>query len=347
MGMSHATSRDIGNQAVALLKTVKQLFPRTGFIAGDLAYAHADPDSFHRPVRALGYEPVLDYRLDMLQSKKKETWRGALALGGDLLCPHTPQRVKNAYRLMASAKSAKARRDLLPRTEEADPYVLSLKQRAAARGNERHQCPAAGASPKVQCPWATERDAHRRTRTGTPPRPATRPSAVVDLDNRHSRRAHTAAKPIVPVGDLPMRRRPEICQQSTIGAPADLMPKLHQELSWGRAVWQSAYSALRSHIEGLNGRAKNVSTFLHARELRQSRGRAAQALLSAVQLMVENLRTIESYLRRHHLWADRDYTLTDIYGPADPLIPTEDTPAADNGLAENNTPSSGSPPTRT
>ncbi|WP_395294673.1 hypothetical protein ACF9IK_14780 [Kitasatospora hibisci] len=118
-----------------------------------------------------------------------------------------------------------------------------------------------------------------------------------------------------------MHLRPEICQQPTIGAPVDLMPKLRQDLRWGRETWQQVYRGLRSHVEGLNGRVKNVDTFLDKRELRQSRGRVAQTLLAAVQLMVENLRTIEVYLRERRLWAEDRYTLAGITDTPDPHVP--------------------------
>ncbi|MGW2084162.1 hypothetical protein [Streptomyces sp. NPDC001880] len=109
------------------------------------------------------------------------------------------------------------------------------------------------------------------------------------------------------------------------------MPKLRQDLPWGRAAWQRAHRSLRSHVEGLNGRAKNVETFLHSREKRQSRGRVAQTLLSAVQLMVENLRTIESFLRDQRLWKEENYTLRDIPETPDPYEnPIEDVAASNS-----------------
>lgn len=259
MGMAvHAPSKQIGPQAVRLLAVTKRMLPRTGYLAGDRAYSHARAETFHQPVRALGWDLVLDYRTDMI---RKVPWHGATALGGDLLCPHAPQRVLNTYHLMAAARTSKDRQELLPRMEEADPFVLPLKQRANAKGVERRQCPAAGTSPKVQCPWAAERDQRpRHRRRANPPRP------VIDLDDRRSRRTHPAAKPTVRVPDKPMHQRPDICQQTTIGVPVDLTPKLRQNLPWGRAAWQQAFRGLRSHVEGLNGRAKNVDTFLDKRE---------------------------------------------------------------------------------
>lgn len=328
MGMAlHSPSKEIGPQAVRLLGIVKRLWNQSGYLAGDLAYSDAKVENFHGPVRALGYKLVLDYKTTMVK-KDKDAVEGVIAIAGELLCPHTPQRVIDGYHQMAGAKDSAEREALLPRLTEADPYLLPLKQSADHRGLERRQCPAAGTSPRVTCPWAQERDAasaRARGRT-SPPRPA-RTSHTVDLDNPRARKAHPGARPQVRPPDRPSHRRPAICQQSTITVPADLMPKLRQELPWGRAAWQRAYRSLRSHIEGLNGRAKNVDTFLHSREKRQSRGRVAQTLLSAVQLLVENLRSIEGYLRDRRQWREERYTLGHIPTTPDPYeagAPAED-----------------------
>ncbi|AUG79289.1 hypothetical protein CFP65_4544 [Kitasatospora sp. MMS16-BH015] len=313
MGMAvHTPSKQIGTHAVRLLEVVGRLTSLRGFLAGDRAYTNARAETFHQPVRVLGWEPLLDYRTDMI---RPVPWRGAIALAGDLLCPHTPERIINAYHLMADRKSGPRRLELLPLIEEADPYTLPLKQSADAHGNERRQCPAAGPSPKVQCPWAAERDQRSRAQRRTK---AQRP--VVDLSDRRTRRAHPAAKPVVRVPDTPAHKRPEICQQPTIGVPVDLTPKLRQKLPWGRALWQRAYGGLRNHIEGLNGRVKNVDTFLDDPTLRQSRGRVAQTLLAAIQLMVENLSTIEGFLRRFSLYREDNCTLANISNTPDPHV---------------------------
>jgi hypothetical protein len=57
-----------------------------------------------------------------------------------------------------------------------------------------------------------------------------------------------------------------------------------------------AYQTLRAHIEGGNGRLKSVDSALHARERRQPRGRVAQTLLSAITVMVHNIKELEQYL---------------------------------------------------
>ncbi|GHJ02591.1 hypothetical protein TPA0906_44560 [Streptomyces olivaceus] len=326
MGMAlHAPGRQIGLQAVRLLETVKQLWPETGFVAGDLAYSDAKVENFHAPVRALGYEPVTDFKTTIVKKDRKAV-EGVVAIAGDLLCPHTPRRVIETYHLMAGSKRSKDRQALLPRMEQAESYVLPLKQSADDRGIERRQCPAAGTSPRVTCTWAQERakaSARRRPRRDAirARRPGHSPRETIDLTDLRARKAHPDARPTVrPPNDLPVHRRPAICQQATISVPADVMPKLRQELPWGREAWQTAYRSLRSHIEGLNGRAKNVNTFLDAREKRQCRGRVAQTLLAAIQLMVENLRTIESFLRDQRRWSDEHYTLMEIPQTPDPFV---------------------------
>lgn len=333
MGMSlHTPGKQIGPQAVRLLQVVKRMWPVQGYLAGDLAYADAKVENFHDPVRAVGYKPVLDYKTTMVR-KNKNAVEGTIAIAGDLLCPHTPQRIIDTYHRMAAAKQSRTREELLPEMLEADPYVLPLKQSADHRGLERRQCPAAGTSPRVTCPWAQERDAsgaHRR-RNHTPRRPVRAQPHTIDLTNRRARQAHPDARPAVRPPQRPAHQRPAICQQSTITVPVDIMPKLRQELPWGREAWQRAYRSLRSHVEGLNGRAKNVDTFLHSREKRQSRGRVAQTLLSAIQLMVENLRSIESFLRAQRLWKEENYTLGHIAETPDPYeSPDEERGAADS-----------------
>ncbi|MFI6083860.1 hypothetical protein ACIBBB_23260 [Streptomyces sp. NPDC051217] len=57
-----------------------------------------------------------------------------------------------------------------------------------------------------------------------------------------------------------------------------------------------AYQTLRAHIEGGNGRLKSVDSALHARERRQPRGRGAQTLLSAITVVVHNIKELEQYL---------------------------------------------------
>ncbi|MFE4450032.1 hypothetical protein [Streptomyces sp. NPDC056796] len=74
------------------------------------------------------------------------------------------------------------------------------------------------------------------------------------------------------------------------------MPRTRQELPWQTPSWALAYQTLRAHIEGGNGRLKLVDSALHARERRQPRGRVAQTLLSAITVMVHNIKELEQYL---------------------------------------------------
>ncbi|MFF9508198.1 hypothetical protein ACF1BU_19105 [Streptomyces sp. NPDC014724] len=78
-----------------------------------------------------------------------------------------------------------------------------------------------------------------------------------------------------------------------------------------------AYQTLRAHIEGGNGRLKSVDTALHARERRQPRGRVAQTLLSAITVMVHNIKELEQYLA-----ASKQSAITGLdLEPSDVLLP--------------------------
>lgn len=260
MGMAvHSPGKEIGQQAVRLLGIVKRLWNQPGFLAGHLAYSEARFENFHAPVRALGYKLVLDYKTTMVK-KDKDAVEGVIAIAGELLCPHTPHRIIDGYHQMAGAKGSAEREALLPHLTQADPYVLPLKQSADSRGLERRQCPAAGTSPRVTCPWAQDRDtASIRARARTsPPRPV-RTSHTIDLDNPRARKAHTGARPQVRPPDRPSHRRPAICQQSTITVPTDLMPKLRQELP-GAAQPGSAHTAASAVTSRASTAAPRTST---------------------------------------------------------------------------------------
>ena len=95
--------------------------------------------------------------------------------------------------------------------------------------------------------------------------------------------------------DHPAHRRPAIPQRSTITVPTDIMSKLLQDLPWGRAAWQHTFRRL-GHVE-----AERQDT---------------------VQLLVENLRSIESFLRTRHLWKPERYTIGTIPETSDPCRAT-------------------------
>lgn len=281
----HTPEKDMGRHARYVSAVLAQLTELRGFTAADRAYTKLLPKNFHQPMRALGYMPVLDFSKTQV-AETQRYHQGAIAKVGRLFCPLTPRPLLDLYWQIRNARNERERIPLRERLQEIEPYALTRKDTLDDRGTERFSCPAT----KLNCPWAQEReDKPVRKREGPVP-------VVINLDSHRERAAHPAARPTVAPPDLPLDDRPKCCSQSSVTMQAHVMPRMRQELPWQTPSWALAYQALRAHIEGGNGRLKSVDSALHAREKRQPRGRVAQTLLSAITVMVHNVKELERYL---------------------------------------------------
>lgn len=283
----HTPEKDMSRHAHYVSAVLAQLTELRGFTAADRAYTKLLPENFHRPMRALGYMPVLDFTGPQVTSARAEGHhQGAITKVGRLFCPLTPRRLLDLYSQIRSAKNERERIPLRERLQEIEAYALTRKDTLDDRGTERFACPIT----KLNCPWAKEREGR-----GAPPKREPVP-VVINLDAHRERTAHPASRPTVEPPTLPLAERPKCCRQSSVTVQAHVMPRTRQELPWQTPSWALAYQTLRAHIEGGNGRLKSVDSALHARERRQPRGRVAQTLLSAITVMVHNIKELEQYL---------------------------------------------------
>ncbi|WP_030419663.1 hypothetical protein [Streptomyces sp. NRRL F-5065] len=249
----HTPEKDMGRHAHYVSAVLAQLTELRGYTAADRAYTKLLPDNFHRPMRALGYMPVLDFTKTQVADQAEHPHQGAIAKVGRLFCPIT----------------------------------------------------------KLNCPWAQEREGR-----GAPTKKGPVP-VVINLDARRERTAHPASRPTVEPPNMPLGERPKCCRQASVTVQAHVMPRTRQELPWQTPSWALAYQTLRAHIEGGNGRLKSVDSALHARERRQPRGRVAQTLLSAITVMVHNVKELEQYLA-----ASKQSAITGLdLEPTDVLLP--------------------------
>ena len=144
---------DPGGTAVRVLKGALDRGFSPGPLGCDRAYSAAFAARFHLPVRAMGFELVIDYRIDQLGRQANS--HGALIVEGTWYCPSMPEALVNATidlragHIDGSTYAARI-------AARAD-FALRRKSGPDADGYERFICPARGPRPKVRSACARPR----------------------------------------------------------------------------------------------------------------------------------------------------------------------------------------------
>ena len=79
---------DPGGTGARVLASVAARGHKAGWLGYDRAYTAALPERFQLPARALGYRPVMDYRIDQLGIQANTG--GAILVEGSWYCPALP-----------------------------------------------------------------------------------------------------------------------------------------------------------------------------------------------------------------------------------------------------------------
>jgi hypothetical protein len=231
---------------------------KAGPLGVDRAYSGALASGFHLPTRALGFSPVMDYRVDQLGRQANS--HGAVMVEGSWYCPGLPEALVSAtsdFRAQRIDEATYAAR-ILARAD----FALKRKSGPDPDGYERFMCPALGEHPKVRC--------------------ALRTSSLVHLGKR------TVA--------TPPRESPTICSQHSITIAPDVGGRFAQSPAFGTVEWARLYATLRNTIEGWNGFAKDTAHEALAQPARRRvRGIAAQGMLLTFLYVAANLRKIETF----------------------------------------------------
>ena len=253
---------DPGGTGARVLASVAARGHQPGYLGADRAYSAARPESFHLPVRALGYSPVMDYRIDQLGIQASSG--GALLVEGTWHCPAMPGPLIEAT---TDHRSAAITADLYAaRIAARSPYRLRPKDGPDDDGYQRLSCPAAGSHPRLICPL--------------------RQSSLSPRDGR--------AKVPDPPADPP-----RVCRQTAITIAPDVGARHRQDLPFASPAWQDSYATMRNTIEGLNGFIKDPAREALAQPARRRiRGITACALFTALLLMAANLRKIRAWRTR-------------------------------------------------
>jgi len=251
--------QDPGGTGARVLACVAARGHKTGWLGYDRAYTDALPGRFHLPARALGYKPVMDYKIDQLGIQASAG--GAILTEGSWYCPAMPEPLITAT---TDLRNHAIDRDFYQaRIAARAPYRLKRKDGPDADGYERLTCPALGSHPGLACPL--------------------RPGSLSPRDGR-------------PKILTPPEEPPKICQQAAITIPPDAGARYRQGLPYGSEVWHARYATLRNTIEGLNGFVKDPAHEALAQPgRRRVRGIAAQSVFTALLLAAANIRKIRAW----------------------------------------------------
>ena len=251
---------DPGGTGARVLASVAARGHKPGWLGYDRAYTAALPGRFQLPARALGYRPVMDYRIDQLGIQANTG--GAILVEGNLVLPR-PARAAD-HRHHRPARPRHHPRPLRPADHRPPPLPAQTQRRP-----RRRRLPAA-VLPR-----------HR------PPSRADLPAAPgLDLTPRDGR----------PKVLQPPAEPPRICTQTAITIAPDIGARYRQDLPYASPAWHKTYATLRNTIEGLNGYAKDPAHQALAQPARRRvRGIAAQSIFTALLLMAANIRKIRAW----------------------------------------------------
>jgi hypothetical protein len=252
---------DPGGTAVRVLRAALAQGWTAGPLGVDRAYSTAFAAGFHLPARAMGFDLVVDYRVDQLGRQANS--HGAVMVEGTWYCPSMPEVLVNATIDLRAGRIDGA--TYAARICARADFALRRKSGPDADGYERFMCPATGPHPKVRCEL--------------------RPTSLHALGKR--------TVPAAPPG------APALCRQSAITIAPDVGARHAQSLAFGSESWAAHYATLRNTIEGWNGFAKDPAHEALAQPgRRRVRGIAAQGILISFLYVAANLRKIDTHHRQ-------------------------------------------------
>ena len=262
----HEPGREPGRNAVRALTNLRDRGHPAGRLAADNNYSAAKPEDFQLPARALGYDLLLNYRIDQLGVQAES--KGSLLVEGRWYCPAMPQTLISAsldYRENRIDEATFHKRIEARRAHEFRPNGTP-----DAEGHQRLLCPAAQGAPTVYCELKPKTDT---------------------FDGK----VRVRIRPTDEIKAQP----PKCCTQESVTIPPSAGAKFFQSLPLGTPEHQAAYAAMRNDVEGMNGFLKDSAyEGMADPQRRRVRGVAAQSVLVAFQIVAGNLRKIDSFLEK-------------------------------------------------
>lgn len=262
LGRPGAAPRQQAMSAMANLVGSKA--PR-GFAVGDKLYMpQSKPETWQVPMRRLGYRLISDQVKGATGVQGHHD--GAVLVDGNWYCPGMPEPLRAAT--TEYHQDAIDARTFADRVERRAAYLLREKEAPGPSGSVRYKCPAMGPGATCECPLRKR-----------------------EVDPAKGRRVKILDTPQDPRG---------ICTKGSVSVPVSAAPKFAQQgPQWRTDAWHEAYNSPRQTIESHNKFLKDSSGMQladHSRRL--VRGFAAQALVTALAVVADNVRVLKSFLLR-------------------------------------------------
>jgi len=190
---------DPGSTGARVLASLAARGHQPGPLGYDRAYTQALPEHFHLPVRALGYQPVMDYRADQLGIQANTG--GAILVEGTWYCPALPGPLITATTRLRGHAITPGLYD--QQITARCPCQLKHKDGPGTDGYQRLSCPATGTRPRLICPLRqaslTPRDGRAKVLQPPPEPPRICRQAAItiapDTGARYRQDCPTAARP--------------------------------------------------------------------------------------------------------------------------------------------------------
>jgi hypothetical protein len=224
MAPLHKPGTRVGQNATIALSSVHDRDHPAHFLAGDRAYSNAKPEDFQLPARALGYQLVLDYKVDQLGIQ--DTFQGMMQVDGAWYCPGMSESLINATKDLRTGLIDQVTHRA--RLAERWKHAILSKEGADDQGHIRLRCPASNPNPVVRC----------------------------ELKSK-SEGSSTRGRPRIRVTDVLRIHTPKICAQQSVTLPPDAGAKFSQTLLHESEEWRVVYATLRNSVEGMNGFIKD------------------------------------------------------------------------------------------
>jgi hypothetical protein len=257
----------IGHSAVRALADIARRGHPAHLLAGDRAYTQCKPEDFQLPARSLGYQLVLDYKIDQLGLQG--THQGMILVDGSFYCPAMSEPLINATKDFRDGKIDEATHRA--RIAERQRLAIRAKSQPDDDGHLRVMCPAANPAPQVRCQLKPKSEGGNG-----------------EVRNR------------ILVTDILATHPPKICIQGSITLPPDAGAKFRQAFAHETGEWHRAYATLRNSNEGMNGFIKDgAREAVDDPERRRIRGVAAQSVLVSFQFFAANIRKVNEFLARN------------------------------------------------